>query len=334
MHNSSSNLKILVEHLAINQNEMARSLEIDPSLVCRWISGQRNLKITSPQMDGLVEYILNKCMAIDDIEWLKQQFVLAKLPDNNWTINGVKQNLIIWLAKDGELLLKNIIEGQTTHSKESLSDNELINNNNYNKNTVSIGHLEITMALKQLLTNTKDSEALSIFLSNDQIGTILNEDIVNLIKSQSETKNFKITLLICVSANTQAISKIINAYLRPLILGNIQLMLVYGVTQTVTDQMHFIIGNKTVMLVTEIPNNNNLVVASVISESNFVSETLRSFNETLRFSKQVLTVYGDDFTRNIIDILYVEFATPGNLDVIKDSINPLYMNIDQYTRYL
>jgi hypothetical protein len=47
-----------------------------------------------------------------------------------------------------------------------------------------------------------------------------------------------------------------------------------------------------------------------------------------------LSIYDDNYSRNILEILYMEFCTPGALDVVKDSINPMYMQVAAYDRFL
>ncbi len=48
----------------------------------------------------------------------------------------------------------------------------------------------------------------------------------------------------------------------------------------------------------------------------------------------MLNIYGDDFSRNILEIIYQEFCTPGALDVVKDNVNPMYLTEEAYNRVL
>lgn len=57
MISPTENLKAVIEYFRVNKNEMARALGVDPSLVSRWLSGERRLRAASPQMDALAEYI-------------------------------------------------------------------------------------------------------------------------------------------------------------------------------------------------------------------------------------------------------------------------------------
>ncbi|MEA4896090.1 MAG: hypothetical protein VB064_12650, partial [Oscillospiraceae bacterium] len=105
-------------------------------------------------------------------------------------------------------------------------------------------------------------------------------------------------------------------------------------TQTVTNQMHLIIPGTAALLVTEVPGIAAPPVAVIVRDSSFLTDIQKSFDQTARYAQQVLTIYGDDFSRNILEILYQEFCTPGALDVVKDNINPMYMTEAAYNRIL
>jgi hypothetical protein len=105
-------------------------------------------------------------------------------------------------------------------------------------------------------------------------------------------------------------------------------------TQAVTNQMHLIVPDTAVMLVTETPGAAAPPVAVIVTDRSFAGEAQKSFEQTARYAQPALQVYGDDYSRNILEILHMEFATPGSLDVVKDSINPLYMTTEAYGRAL
>lgn len=76
------------------------------------------------------------------------------------------------------------------------------------------------------------------------------------------------------------------------------------------------------MLVTETPVVAAPPVAVIIYELSVVAEIQKSFERASRYSQPVLNIYSGDFSRNILEIIYWEFCTPGALDVMKDNINP------------
>jgi hypothetical protein len=99
--------------------------------------------------------------------------------------------------------------------------------------------------------------------------------------------------VVCISGDTQAISRLIDVYMQPLVSGHIRLLLVHGMTQTVTNQMHLIIPDGAVMLVTETPGVAAPPVALVVTDRSFVEETQRSFEKTVRYAQPALQVYSE-----------------------------------------
>jgi len=146
--------------------------------------------------------------------------------------------------------------------------------------------------------------------------------------------DLRIRMTVCVSGDTRAMSALIDAYMPALVSGHVQLSVVHGMTQTVTNQMHLIAPGATAMLVTETPGAAAPPVSVIVSEPFFVEEVEKSFEQASRYAQPILNIYGDDFSRNVLEIIYWEFCTPGALDVVKDSINPMYMAEEAYDRVL
>ena len=199
---------------------------------------------------------------------------------------------------------------------------------------VIIGRLDISLALEPLLSALPVGAGVDIFLSNDEIITAISEDISRLLLHMIAKSKLRIRLLVCVSGNTRGISRLIDVYMEPLVSGHIQLSVVHGMTQAITRQMHILLPGKYTVLITETPEHAAPPVAAIIEEADFVREVQKSFEHSLRYAQPVINIYDDNFSRSILEILYMEFATPGNLDVVKDSINPLYMTPSAYDRVL
>lgn len=335
MTNPAENLKSVMEYFGITNNELAKAIEVDPSLVSRWLSGQRRIKAASASMDSLVEYILNRSKRVHDIEWLKTQFEKDGLPTELSTVYRVKQNLIMWLASDGEALRRNLGSSSSASvTKESPHKKTRTLNENASDSMTKIGYLDIALGMKQLLSEFPDESSMDIFLSNDEIATAVSEDVSRLLLHVVTKSKLHIRLLVCISGNTQALSRLIDTYMQPLVSGHVSLLVVHGMTQTVTNQMHIILPEKYAVLITETPKTAAPPVAVIVREKAFVREIQLSFERSICYAHPVLNVYDDNFSRNILEILYVEFATPGNLDIVKDSINPMYMTADAYDRFL
>jgi len=325
-----------MDYFGVTNSELSRALAVDPSLVSRWLNGQRKLSAASVTMDALAEFVLSRSKRVHDIEWLKTQFEKDGLPTDISTVYHIKQNLIMWLASDGEALRHNLGKSPSMppYLQKDMIKKAPAHSTIYTEGMVRLGCLELALGLEPLLSLLPDGYGIDIFLSNDEIVTIVAEDFSQLLIQKIEEKQLKVRLLVCVSGNTQTMSKIIDTYMQPLVSGNIRLSLVHGMTQTVTNQMHLILPGKYAILITETPMASAQPVSAIVSADAFVKEMRLSFELALRYAQPVLNIYGDNYSRSILDILYIEFATPGNIDIIKDNINPMYMTDDAYDRFL
>ncbi len=334
MTSPTENLKAAIEYFGINKNEMARALGVDPSLISRWLSGERKLRAASPQMDALAEYILAHSQRVHDMEWLKARFEAAGLPTDLSSVYRTRQNLIMWLATDGEDLRRNLGNSPPAAATKKAPQKKAGILARSDDSAVKLGYLDIVLGLEPILSELPCKGVVGIFLSNDKIATMINEDVAALLLRMIGKNDLKIRMVVCVSGDTQAMSMLIDTYMEALVSGHIQLSVVHGLTQTVTNQMHLIVPDTAAMLVTETPGVAAPPVAVIISEPSFVAETQKSFEQTARYAQPVLNIYGDDFSRNILEIIYQEFCTPGALDVVKDNINPMYMTEEAYNRVL
>ncbi|MEA4896181.1 MAG: helix-turn-helix transcriptional regulator, partial [Oscillospiraceae bacterium] len=230
MTQSTENLKTVLDYYGIAQIELAQALGIDPSLVSRWLSGKRRLRAASPQMDALAEYILAHSKRIHDMEWLKARFEAAGLSTDLSSVYRTKQNLIMWLASDGENLRRNlgslpprIVSGSPANRKTQM----LVRPDN---SAVRLGCLDMALELEPILSCLPNKSAVNIFLSNDQIATIVNGDIAALLLRMIVKKNLSARLVVCVSGDTQAMSALIDTYMGVLVSGHFRLSVVHGLT--------------------------------------------------------------------------------------------------------
>ncbi|NCB51661.1 MAG: hypothetical protein EOM54_07265 [Clostridia bacterium] len=334
MTQAADNLKAVLDFYSIAQNELAQALCIDPSLVSRWLSGDRRLRAASSQMDALAEYILAHSKRVHDMRWLKERFEAAGLPTDISSVYRTKQNLIMWLASDGENLRRNLGGSPPGTAAKSHAADRLQKTVRSDDGAVKLSCLELALELEQILSAFTSKGSVNIFLSSDQITTAVNEDIAALLLSSIEKNDLKTRLVVCVSGDTQAMSALIDTYMGALVSGHIQLSVVHGMAQTVTNQMNLIVPGTAAILVTETPGLTAPPVAVIIREPSFIAEIQKSFEQTARYAQPVLNIYGDDFSRNILEILYQEFCTSGALDVVKDNINPMYMAQAAYERIL
>ncbi len=322
------NLKSVFEYLGLSNIEVAKALHYDPSLISRYLSGQRHLKAASPQLDAIAELILARSQRVRDVEWLTERFVAAGLPTEMATVYRFKQNLIMWLATDGDTLRHNL--GGERTDEPVLPALTVAPS----AGEVCAGFLQIAMEIQSALGGLQSGTVVDVFLSNDQLNTIVDTDIASLLLKLIAENDLHFRMIVCVTTNTQAMSLIVTCYMSALVSGNVQLSVVHGMTQTVTNQLHLIVPNQYALLVTETTGRLARAVATVVRDAEFVQEMESSFGVAMRYAQPILNLYDDHFTRNVIEVFYSEFCTPGALDIIKDNLNPMYMLEEEYFRFL
>jgi transcriptional regulator with XRE-family HTH domain len=333
MATPNRNLKAVFEYLGLTNLAVAKALNIDPSLISRYLSGHRQFKVASPQMDAIADYILTSSKRAQDVEWLKERFKEAGLPTDMTTVRSFKQNLILWLATDGDTLRRSLASAPDVGITKSVKpQSQTVFNKTHGD--AKHGYLELLLALEPLLTAQKQGATIDVFLSSDRIRTITNGDISSLLQDTMTRRELHIRMIVCVSGDTQALSGILDAYIAPLVSGHVQLLVVHGLTQTVTNQLHMIFPDGNAVLVTETIGSDATPVSVFLTDPDFIAGMRQSFEATVRFAQPILSIYDDNYSRNILEILYMEFCTPGALDVVKDSINPMYMPEAAYDRFL
>ena len=99
----NSNLKTALVTFQLTNLDLAKATGIDPSLISRYISGNRKLRQKSKQAEDIAEFLLNKADSVERIDWLKEQFEQFGISEGMHSVMAMKENLILWISSDGEL---------------------------------------------------------------------------------------------------------------------------------------------------------------------------------------------------------------------------------------
>lgn len=95
-------------------------------------------------------------------------------------------------------------------------------------NDAKIGTMYIILALRPALSQLPKGSFVRILLSNDRLRISTDEDVAALFREMITAIDLHIHIIVCVSGDTQAMSKLLDAYIEALISGHIQLRIVHG----------------------------------------------------------------------------------------------------------
>lgn len=324
------NLKEILTGFKISNLELAKATGIDPSLVSRYLSGNRKLKGTGKHVELIAEYLIIKADTVEKINWLRNRLDAAGLPVKATSVMNIKYNLVKWISSDGEAVPE---PGQAADGPDGIQEDE---ERQERQKGLRTGVLSITSFLSGLFNALQKEESVDVFLTSDRIRILTNETFSSMVKEalSSKTKNCTMNIVIGLSGNTQGMNKIIQCYMGELVSGKIRFYTFFGTTQNVSEQLYLIFRQNCVMMVTESPIGLAEPVGTIIRDPEFVEELCQSFDATYRYSQPMFNIHNDSNTRGMIEVIYGEYCLPGDLCVVKDSINPMYMSYESYCRFL
>ena len=70
----NSNLKNVLTRFELTNLDLARATGLDPSLISRYISGNRKLKRSSRQAGDIAEFLLTLADTSERIDWLRSMY--------------------------------------------------------------------------------------------------------------------------------------------------------------------------------------------------------------------------------------------------------------------
>lgn len=333
MNAPNDRLRELLQYLNLTSLSLAKALYVDPSVVSRWLSGQRRLLFASPQMEALAGYVLERCQTMRDVEWLQARFEEAGLSNEITTVRRIRQNLMLYLATDGETQRKKLADQVVDRAPSGARDGAP-EETTPEDGLVLTGYPAIALALREAFSTLARGETVRLFLSSDRLRAPVKDDLAELINRTALERDVHFEMTVGVSGDTQAIHELMSRYLSTLISGHVRLCSAQGLTQPITGTLHLLLPGGPCFVLHEALGADVPPVAVVIRGAAFPAEIARSFEAAARYAQPILRLYGDECTREIIEILAIEYCAPGGLDVVKDSVNPMFMTPEKYDRFL
>lgn len=142
-------------------------------------------------MDAIADHILASSKHVQDVEWLKAQFIDAGLPTDMSTVRRLKQNLVLWLATDGDMLRRSL---GTTPPKGAVRAARKSMRRVFTAADGGTKHsyLELLFTLEPLLSALQPGGMVEVYLSNDRIKTIIDGDVSSLLLKMIEQHDLHI----------------------------------------------------------------------------------------------------------------------------------------------
>jgi len=266
---------------------------------------------------------MDRILRTNNADWLKRQMEADGFVFNCCSSADLQKALKIWLSSDGDDVSKTLDILKATEFSKTITTSKRDNNS-------KTGYEEIASFLEETLGSLPDNSEIDIHLSNEDSGLLLNDFIHKIILTAILAKRIQVRLIISLTSNTVAISRLLSLYMQAAIEGLLSMSAVHNMTQAIMNQSVFIIGNELVFIVCETPKNLAPPIGTVTFDESFIRETKKSFERAHISSQPLLQRYNDDYSRKVLDFFYQEYAMPGNLDVIKDNINPVFMSMEEY----
>ena len=331
----AQNLNKMMEQLDIQNAQLAKALNVDPSLVCRWRKEGCGKRSAPGHAITIERFILNRSMTAENRAWLSAQIgkpVFSGMPSGgiaNWLCPDADYQASENVNEDFPNLL---LVGSFRSSVNSPSADTACDG--VPALSACDGTDEIAELLRQELAMLEAGTDIDIYLNSESSGVAVDKKILSVLRSAVEKNKISIKMLVESSNNSSMASRLISAYMPMLVQGQLELSVIQGTPQTFTVTMNIVIPNRTAIIITEAVQRRCSAVGTVIRDLAIVHDMTDSFENSKRFARPMMTAYDDSFARNIVEVFFEEYGIPGSLDVIKSGLNPLYMTVEDYGRVL
>ena len=329
----SQNLKTLMTQIGITNVQLSRALNVDPSLVSRWVRVGCGKRTATQHALAIGQYVTTRRLSPENKAWLVSTLGVA----GERSITG--ERIALWLYPQADVPVD---AGEFSNLLVVQSFREATGSGAAGKRADAASHAlyacsgaeDIALLLRDELGRLSPESAVDIFLSSEASGAAVDKRIVEALRVPAEEMRLNVRMLVQSANNSAMSSRLVSAYMPLLVLGRMELSVVQGTPQTFTASMNVILPEQSAVVVTEAVQKKSAAVATVIRAPEIIADMLDNFESTTRFARPMMVAYDDSFARNIVEAFFEEYGVPGSLDVIKSGMNPMYMTVDQYGEVL
>lgn len=334
----AKNLKKLMTQLKISNAQLAKALNVDPSLVSRWLKGGCGERRGAEHAMAIEEFVLRRKLSPENKAWLSSEIGKPLFTGTTIVSTGCIANWLYpsdayseYISTDNDF--PNLLLVDSFHSlveKKSIQETAVQNQ----VFAACEGTDKIASLLQDELNGIEPGTVIDIYLSSESSAAAVDRNILAVLSAAVDRSKLSVHMLVETSNNSRMASRLISAYMPLLVQGQLTFSVIQGTPQTFTISMNIVIPERAAVIVTEAVQRHATAVGTVIHNRDIVRDMADSFESSSRYARPMMTAYNDSFARNIIEIFFEEYGVPGSLDVIISGMNPMYVTLEQYAKIL
>lgn len=341
-------LAALMDYLGLTNASLAKAIGVDSSLISRWRTGKRSIA-GNPEYAALIaRYLVPRIADPSDRLWLRRQIagdlgapeaeVEADLAHcaARWLYPGRTRLLENPLQEEttAVLLVSRFAEAVTAERGGKTPPADRLARSEESDVIAAFGEQRVEDLLRRCLRDAERESDVLIYLSSESIRSVRRAGVVSTLRSACAEKQLRVCMLVQSANNTAASSDLLATYMPMLVIGQLLLLVTQGVPQSLFGTWGVLVPNRAALTVNETLSGDSPPIATLVADEGLLADIRQNFERSKRFAHPLMTMMDDHFARNIIEIFFQEYGVPGNLDVIKNGLNPLFFAPEDYDNVL
>ena len=314
-------LKMLMDQLRISNAQLARGVNVDPSLISRWLRTGCGARKAADHASAIGQYVAKRRLSPENRAWL------------NATVGAPATAATIarWLCPESGMLESDEIREEVVESFHHAVEKRPDRRSRY---SAVDGMDRISGMMHDELAVLPDGAVICIHLSSEGANAAVDPRILSELKDAVDQRKMTVQVLVESANNSRMSSRLISAYMPLLVQGQLTISIIQGTPQTFTVTTSLILGEQAAIIITETAQKHVTAVGTVIREGAAIRDMRDSFENSRVYARPMMIAYNDSFARNIVEVFFEEYGVAGSLDVIKSGLNPMYLTVEEYGRIL
>ena len=342
MKKKTENLRTVMEHYELQGKLAAQAIGVSPSLVSRWMSGEKTLSAHSKSVEPLAEYILSQrnALSTENRDWLRRRFAESGRSIRfDWSKadrEEIKTAFINYIANDDSVLSR-------SGSREAAARSA---------DFYSIGGMdELSLLLRRELGELPQKSVLSLYVTGEgqEMHDVFHDELAAALKQEIELHIFLLPhtepeeLVIEERGDSAHVrlpeqdmegTEFMSRYRDILLSPKVSAAVYYERRLNALTQTTLIIPDRLVLFVNDTGKSAPPCI-SVVRNRDFVSEAALRAEESFSKLEPVIQPKTVATSRFVYDKLYEAYCTPcDELLVLSDGLNPMFMSGNAFEAYL